>query len=746
MLKTDNKDNPIINKIKALLGDVVLWYTVLIMTALMYHYRSNLALVYGVATLAIGIVLFRIFRYVAEHRFLGPLVYIVVLISFIFVARQCISIGSINYPIKFGLWFLTPQDALEYNAWFTLAIFFLFMIFMASVIYYFTRVRYRIFMNFLIFIIPFALYGKEYEKMPTIFIMLLAIGYIVIMINFRQLEADKKTVIIGKSSMWRSVAAYVVVFASIAAIVPKPEVTADRTFIEQMIAADALTDRFVEILAVFRDTTTNDNTRNNDDQRILYYAKGTEDLQLKLQTYSTYDYNKDSWSVTENDSKYWIKSTNGIITHERTGEILDVISYVAENDEKFALQYGLEEVDFSQLILPVNKTLRIQTITSRAQFAPVPTGFYSLSETSYVGELASTRSGSLGCTEGRFASYERFVYNYSNPHEFMMNTHNNALAKLMSRDDYYEILEYCADYLDNSNTRMEIVADNHVLWSSGFDAYLDYGDNEKIEALAREITEGLESDYDKALAIENYFHTNDFVYDLSYNKSSGENAEDFLFESKTGVCYEFASAMVLLSRAAGIPSRYCEGFSMSEHYENSNYDVNYVIKANAAHGFPELYIRGVGWVSFEPTISSILLENSDETATSKLTRAGILLFIAAILFLICVKLYPVVAHKLFLVVVKRREGSTAAIMIMHRICSLYKINSSYTSYEAAEIVRSVSGVDISHAAELFDRAAYGSSNITNEEKIKLTEIYIASYEGLRESKKKNSRKIIGAKS
>ena len=72
------------------------------------------------------------------------------------------------------------------------AFYLLFVLFMGSVIYYFTRVRYRIFMNFLIFIIPFSIYGKEYEKMPTLFIILLAVGYILLMVYYRQLHGYRK--------------------------------------------------------------------------------------------------------------------------------------------------------------------------------------------------------------------------------------------------------------------------------------------------------------------------------------------------------------------------------------------------------------------------------------------------------------------------------------------------------------------------------------------------------------------------
>jgi transglutaminase-like putative cysteine protease len=74
-----------------------------------------------------------------------------------------------------------------------------------------------------------------------------------------------------------------------------------------------------------------------------------------------------------------------------------------------------------------------------------------------------------------------------------------------------------------------------------------------------------------------------------------------LFETKRGTCSDFATAMTILAREAGLPARYVEGFSVSEW----NYGLNqYIVRAKHGHAFPEVYIDGV-WVIFEPTISGI---------------------------------------------------------------------------------------------------------------------------------------------
>jgi hypothetical protein len=74
----------------------------------------------------------------------------------------------------------------------------------------------------------------------------------------------------------------------------------------------------------------------------------------------------------------------------------------------------------------------------------------------------------------------------------------------------------------------------------------------------------------------------------------------FLFDLKTGYCDYYATAMAVLARASGIPSRLSIGYASGNYYpELAIYRVS---EANA-HSWPELYFPGIGWVEFEPTAS-----------------------------------------------------------------------------------------------------------------------------------------------
>lgn len=124
---------------------------------------------------------------------------------------------------------------------------------------------------------------------------------------------------------------------------------------------------------------------------------------------------------------------------------------------------------------------------------------------------------------------------------------------------------------------------------------------DRVYDLAKEITKNKDSDYEKAVAIEKFFTSGEFQYDFDMGKAAdGQDYNDyFIFEGKKGVCVQFASAMVILARASGLPARYVEGFVADEFNEESN---KYVVREKDAHAFPEVYISGYGWMNFEPTV------------------------------------------------------------------------------------------------------------------------------------------------
>ena len=120
----------------------------------------------------------------------------------------------------------------------------------------------------------------------------------------------------------------------------------------------------------------------------------------------------------------------------------------------------------------------------------------------------------------------------------------------------------------------------------------------RVPQLAAQITKSAGDDFDKAAAIENHLRTR-FGYTLQLPQSPVKDPiANFLFERKQGHCEYFASAMAVMLRTLGIPSRVVTGFRSDEFNDLTG---NYVVRAKDAHAWVEAYFPGYGWQTFDPT-------------------------------------------------------------------------------------------------------------------------------------------------
>jgi transglutaminase-like putative cysteine protease len=120
----------------------------------------------------------------------------------------------------------------------------------------------------------------------------------------------------------------------------------------------------------------------------------------------------------------------------------------------------------------------------------------------------------------------------------------------------------------------------------------------RVAELARQIGRPGSSPYDTAVAVEQHLKEN-YRYSLDVGTAPTVNpVEDFLFVRKTGYCDHYATAMVVLLRTLGIPSRLATGFAQGEWNDVGNY---YTVRQRDAHAWVEVYLAGSGWVTFDPT-------------------------------------------------------------------------------------------------------------------------------------------------
>lgn len=124
---------------------------------------------------------------------------------------------------------------------------------------------------------------------------------------------------------------------------------------------------------------------------------------------------------------------------------------------------------------------------------------------------------------------------------------------------------------------------------------------------AREATSAASSDYSRAVALQEFFRSGAFEYsetapvDGGYD-SDGMTAIAQFLVARSGYCIHFASAMAVMARTLGIPSRVAVGFLPGEEQSDTAQGrPTYRVTTQNVHTWPELYFEGIGWTRFEPT-------------------------------------------------------------------------------------------------------------------------------------------------
>ncbi len=127
----------------------------------------------------------------------------------------------------------------------------------------------------------------------------------------------------------------------------------------------------------------------------------------------------------------------------------------------------------------------------------------------------------------------------------------------------------------------------------------------RISDLAHSWTDGFSTPREKASEIERRL-SHEFTYDL-HSPSGGkpEPLDDFLFVSRRGHCEFFSTAMAVMLRTIGIPTRNVTGFVGGTWNRFGRY---YAVREGDAHSWIEAYLsepdRLGSWQTFDPTPTS----------------------------------------------------------------------------------------------------------------------------------------------
>jgi transglutaminase-like putative cysteine protease len=125
------------------------------------------------------------------------------------------------------------------------------------------------------------------------------------------------------------------------------------------------------------------------------------------------------------------------------------------------------------------------------------------------------------------------------------------------------------------------------------------GVDQRVTQIAADATRGADTDFDKAVALVEYFTGPDsaFRYSLETAPGSGDDAlVEFLTVGRVGYCEQYASAMAVMLRTQGVPARVAVGFTAGT--EGDGYRS---VSTRDAHAWVEAWFPGYGWTTFDPT-------------------------------------------------------------------------------------------------------------------------------------------------
>ena len=134
-----------------------------------------------------------------------------------------------------------------------------------------------------------------------------------------------------------------------------------------------------------------------------------------------------------------------------------------------------------------------------------------------------------------------------------------------------------------------------------YETYLsDITLSKETEEYLAEILKGTVTDVEKLKAIEQELKSFEYSFDSGEIPEkvtdAGTFLDDFLLEKRKGYCTHFATAFTLLAQSQGIPARYVHGYCVPVGRPGE-----VAVTASMAHAWPEVYIKNIGWIPFEPT-------------------------------------------------------------------------------------------------------------------------------------------------
>lgn len=261
-------------------------------------------------------------------------------------------------------------------------------------------------------------------------------------------------------------------------------------------------------------------------------------------------------------------------------------------------QYTQDKSELGKFMKVYQQEVTMQNIKTQSLFYPLK--LLDIEVTGIHNEGDNLRADKIN-VRGYSYSYQFVDIDYANSQ--LIDIIANGKDMIYEEDIYNLIFDKMQEYYDvelEGPAFLEFLRQVEQGQKAVEEQYTVLGDevSEEVVNLAHSITENCVSDYEKCKALESY------LYQYNYNKKievpDDVNVLDwFLFQGKEGYCAHYATALAVMLRCEGIPSRLAEGFLVD--YKDCIDFYNYSVSSQTAHVWVEAYIEGFGWIRLEPT-------------------------------------------------------------------------------------------------------------------------------------------------
>ncbi|MBQ7990197.1 MAG: hypothetical protein IJ251_04000 [Oscillospiraceae bacterium] len=708
-----------------------------------------------------NIALFAFCGFIKKHNFLGGALMGVLVLLCMRLFFGLIA-GS-DWGFTFQRWLLTGSEQVDTRAEYLLALLVSFVPFFSVVVYYFTDVLYRMMFLTLLSLVPCTLYVKVLSDIDTVYLCVIALLNVTIFLVHSRTKRQAGVKTTGMRAALLSSAVFIFILLVVSSSIPKEEEARfyDR-FEELFMDVDSANELNGDYTNFSEMSGNADNFRGFQERRLFSVNVGYPPY-YKRQTFDFYDFEIDRWNNDGSDFSdiaYTPEEWEELHSHLSLTALRQAIIRTDELSEGFVQKYHQSSlVRFAGL-----KDDVIKSVVTSEKFPAMY--FLSPSRIISVHPYASQNYDDYSVTRsGVFRFRERphpydFTYSVESYEDVMSRGYWFALrAGDISTEDALAMLHEMDDILTRAGEdELAEAARAHITMTEEAQEYKAMTqDNtalvsDEIRRLAEEITAPYTYDWEKANALASYFILNGYRYDLQY-VSEDTSPEYFLFTSKRGSCSDYAAAYVLMARSVGLTVRYCEGYNA----DPSSRENLWLVKDSGSHAYPEVYLYGLGWTVFEPTVPgdyneisaadgnvfSNLTFDSDLMATM-FTISGIILAVIVVALI----LIPVIAERRFVNRLENASPDESPVMAYERIKGasdkIVRNRDALTAYELSDKVDRKTGTQFTPVAFLLEKVVYGGGHADEQDKRSVIDSYIKTRDGIkrfiREKTKEERRK------